>query len=185
MIAFYEKYLLLNTKDYFPDGMDFYINICLLCISVALCAVSFLLNYYKMSSSLVLKRLLRREAVGQDKAQTLTSLGLKRSLGVRTALYGRGKLHGVILCADKKSYTYEEYRALQKQKGFKDEKIDFNTAKFYLSPESIDKAKVIADRDSSGLLTPVLSCVLIIALFVCISLLMPEILRFISNVEIK
>ena len=180
MQNYIDNFLMLNTKDFFPDGIDFYINICLLLIVAAICVFSFVFYYLRYSAATVIKKLLRHEATTSEKARTISSLGLKLTFGIKSALRGKAGYKSIIVTDDRKEYTYEEYVALQKSKGFKDKDVDFATARFYIAPNMAPHAKSIADKDLTGIFTPILTCVLMVAVFVCISLIMPEILRFIT-----
>ena len=63
----------------------------------------------------------------------------------------------------------------------KEEKIDFNTARFFIAEERIGRAEKITAYPPPTYITTALGCVFILALFVCIALFMPEILSFISG----
>ena len=79
--------------------------------------------------------------------------------------------------------TYEEYMALSKEKRHTDEKIDFETARFFIPKENVGKATMIKDKENPSVQRTVLVCILIVALTVCLMLLMPGILTLISNAK--
>ena len=67
------------------------------------------------------------------------------------------------------------------EKGYKEEKIDFDTARFYISPDKKKEASTIVDKDTSSPIKPVLATLLAVALFACISIVLPDLLAYISN----
>ena len=77
--------------------------------------------------------------------------------------------------------SYEEYVKLTKTRGYKEEKIDFNTALFYLDEENLPRAKRIFESDNSSIIRPILMSVMLLALLICATLVVPEILTYIND----
>ena len=176
--------IMLNVKDYMEVSSDIYINIIMLIIAAALCIASFFINFHKTYTVGIIKQILRREATSEDSAKTLSELHIENLKGLKSALNRRGQLTAIVKMAGYVEPTYEEYVALSKEKKLKKEKIDFQTARFYIPETALDRAKRIKERENPTLLRTALICVLILALSVCLMLLMPEILRLIARVEI-
>lgn len=174
--------IMLNAKDYLEIDSDVYINLIMLFIALALCVASFFINYHKTYTVSIIKQLLRHDATNEEKAKTLASLHLEDKRGLKAALSRNGQLTAIIKRVGHVEPTYEEYMALLKEKKQTREKIDFKTALFYIPEENVAKAKLIKERENPTLMRTSLVCVLILALFVCLMLLMPEILRFISGI---
>ena len=61
---FYEKYFLINLKDYSNIGLDLEINKILFCILVGAVLAIAIIGYRKAGISRVVKALLRHEAKG-------------------------------------------------------------------------------------------------------------------------
>ena len=178
---FYEKYFLLNLKDYPGIGIDLEINKLLLFLVIGTIIALIFVGFRRAGVALVIKSILRREAKDEGSAKTLNELRAN-TFAVRTLLRsGEGRLSKIILRAGAPKYTYEEYVALTKKRGFKEEKIDFATAKFYIAEDKIDEAKRIYDRSESPLFHTVLACALLVALYVCLLFGMPGILDFLSS----
>lgn len=173
--------IMLNAKDFLEIGSDVYINLIMLIIAAALCVASFFINFHKTYTVNIIKQLLRREATSEETAKTLSELHLENQRGLKSALSRKGQLTSLIKRAGYVEPTYEEYMAQAKEKKLKREKIDFLTARFYIPQESQDKAKRIKERENPTIARTVLVCVLILSLCVCLMLLMPGILRLISN----
>lgn len=180
-MEFVKSYLLLNLKDYFDGGIDFPINLFLLSIALGICVASFILTFHKRYCALILKQLVRHNAYDPENAKTLGELHIKPSFFIRSAFNRRGQLTDMVKRVGAAEYTYEQYVKLQKKKDFKEEKIDFENARFFLSPERIDRIKRLNEEGIPSYLQTALGCILIFAIFVCISLFMPEILSFISG----
>ena len=69
---------------------------------------------------------------------------------------------------------------MTRTRGFKEEKIDLATAKFYIPTEHSDEAKRIYERSESSPINTVLFCVLLVIIFGCIGVIMPDILSVID-----
>lgn len=174
---FYEKYFLLNLKDYPSLGIDLEINKILLYILVGSILALAFLGYRKAGVSAAVKAILRRGATDEESAKTLDELKVN-TFAVRSILRtSGGRISKLILRVGARKYTYEEYVKLTKKRTFKEEKIDFATAKFYIPKEKSDEAKKIYERSDSPLFHTLLASVLLVALFVCLVFAMPEILE--------
>ena len=114
MKAFYEKYLTLNLKDY-GISLDLEINKVLIVIFLGLCAACFFVNYSQSNIALVLRKLLRSGAVGEDNAKTLAELGLSSAKPVKKLLSkSGGPMKSIISYVGEVKLTYEEYIAREK-----------------------------------------------------------------------
>lgn len=175
-------FFFLNLKDYPNIGIDFEINVFLLVLTLALCVSFFFVNHHRSMMQTIVKQLTRHEATDEDSAKTLTELGLGRAFVLKWALSRPGLLTRIIGRVGEKSYTYEEYVALSKKKGgLKEEKIDFNEARFYIRESGAERAKLILENYGTSLPRAILYCVLFLVLYVCIALSMPEILSLIDS----
>ena len=178
---FYEKYFLINLKDYPALGIDLEINKILLFLVIGAIFAAIFVGYRRAGVASVIRGLLRREAKSEESARTLDDLRAN-SLSVRLVLRASGgRLSKIISRVGAPKYTYEEYVALTKKRGFKEEKIDFKNAKFFIAEERTDEAKRIYERSESPLFHTVLFCVLLVAIYVCLLFAMPEILDFINS----
>lgn len=177
---FYEEYFSVNLKDYPNIGIDLEISKLLFyfCIGVMIAAI--VLNYKRACTVSLIKKLLRYNSTDEESAKTLAELNIK-DIEAKVAL-STGRIERMIGISDKKEYTFEEYSALIKKKGFKDEKIDFNNAKLYIKKESLEEAKKIAEQKSPTVLNTILFCLFLISIYVCIALVVPEILNLINMI---
>ena len=171
----------LDAQDYLSTASRIPINIIVLIIALTLCASSFFINYHKAYTVRIIRALLRKEATGEQTAKTLAELRLDDSAAVRRALSrSSGQLMKIVKRAGYVEPTYEEYKASLKEKK-KDEKIDFDAARFFIPAENLERAKHIKEKENPTLLRTLLVCLLILALSVCVMMLMPSILTLISN----
>lgn len=177
---FYD-FFFINLNEYQNINVDFQINVVLFFVSLAICAAAFIITLYRSSLQKVIKQLTRLEAKDEDGARTLAELGLEKSIFIKMALCREGRLTRIIGRVGETKYTYEEYLALSKQKGFRHENLDFTTARFYIREEKADDAKNIIENYGTSMWRTALYCVLVIAVYVCLMLFMPEILRLIDN----
>ena len=178
---FYD-FFLINLNEYPNINIDLEINVLLFFISLAICASAFAITIYRATLQRAIKQLTRLGATDEDSARTIKDLGLEKSFILKMALSRRGRLTRIIGRAGEKTYTYEEYVELSRTKGgIKEEKIDFETAEFYIRPESNDDAKNIIENYGTSMLRTSLYCVLVIAVYICVALVMPEVLTLINN----
>lgn len=197
---------LLNAKDYLGTVADVYINVILLAVAVALCLACLFINYHKTYTVIIIKQILRRGATDEKNALTLSAMRLDGVKGLKAALNRNGQLSRIVRRVGFTQPTYEEYMAMAKERREhrknkdipKEErkaarreerkaeraKIDFSAARFYIPEENLKKAELIKEKENPTIVRTILVCVLILALTVCFMLLMPAILRLISNVEI-
>ena len=177
-------FFFLNLKDYPNIGIDFEINVFLLCVFVAVAACFFIVNMYRQNIQDIVMQLTRHGAKDEESAKTLNELHLKDSAFIKMALSGEGQLAKVVGRVGETVYTYEEYVALSNSKtGVPKDKIDFKEARFYLrSGENAEtRAQHIIDNYGTSTLRAILYAVFFLALYVCLALVMPEILTYVDD----
>ena len=164
-----ENYFFLNLNEYF-DGVSFPINLFILSISVGLCIAIFFVSVHNIYTYNILRQLIRHEAWDAQSARTLGELHIKPSYMLRSALSRHGQLTNMV------KMVCEEMPEGDAKKA----KIDFSLAKFFIG-ENADRAKKISAGTRPTYLNAILfsSFILIVALIV--SILMPEILSFLSG----
>ncbi len=175
------EYFFINLKDYPNINIDFEINVFLLILTVALSVCFFISTYYRHGMQRIMKQLARFGAKDEETAKTLGELGLGKAAVIKYALSRENRLTRIVGRVGEPKYTYEEYIELEKKKGgIPREKIDFSTARFYIREEKIGEAKHIIETYGTSIVRTILYCVFFMALYVCIALLMPEILTGIN-----
>ena len=178
---FFVDFFWLNLNKYENIKIDFPINAFLFFLAIAICVASIVITLYRAGLQKLIKQLTRLLAQDEKNARTLAELGLEKSLIVKLALSREGRLTRLVGRVGETVLTYEEAVELSKQKKkSKPERIDFATARFYIRPGKTDEAKNIIENYGTSMVRTVLYCVLVIALYVCIALLMPEILTLIN-----
>ena len=70
---------------------------------------------------------------------------------------------------------------LPKKDRYKSEKIDFGSSRFYIAPEQLDRARTTLDKTSSSIFKPVLIAVILIAIWLLLALLLPDLLSYINS----
>ena len=181
-IEFYNKVFNINLSDYENIGLNFPINKVLFAITVVICAACIFVELQRKYTKDLVCQLIRHEASGEDSAKTLEELGLdssffvKRIIGSETSFVSR-----LVKRVGKVEYTYEEYIALQKEKKLEREVIDFTTARFYLDSKQENRKKHIIENYNTSIVRTVMLCVMMLAIYICIALLIPEILSAING----
>lgn len=179
--TYFEKYLTLNLRDYPNIAADLPINMVLLLAALALSVAFVALSIRRRAARGLLGQLIRHSAVGEKNAKSLSELSLADSRSVRRLLLGGGFISSLVANTGKK-YTYEEYIELEKKKKTPKALVDLDAAGFYIPEDRCADAKAAYDRYDTSALRILLYCILIFALFVCISLAMPSLLSFIDSV---
>ena len=176
-----ENFFLVNTNEYKNIGFDLYVNLILLAITLGMCVAIFCLWYKRAAMSLLIKQLLRHEAFDEASAKSLKELSLSDSGAVRRMLLKDGQIRKMVRRVGEKRYTYEEYVALQKEKKRIDEAFDVDKGLFYVEKEEINRARSFYERFSGSVVRAVGFSVFLLIIFVCISLIVPEILAVIDQ----
>ena len=176
----YEKYFLLNLKDYPNIGINLEINKLVLALTLGVIIASLMINYHRSYIHLTAKRMLRYGALDEKSAKTLSGLGINLS-SVRRALSRTGQLTKMVRRVGEPHYSYEEYIKKTKSRDKAEEKIDFDTALFYLDETQLDRARHISESGTPSLVRSILFAVLLLTIGVCVFLLMPEILTWINS----
>ena len=175
-----KEYLSLNLNDYSNINVNFEINKFILLCAVALCVVSFFINYKRSILADTVKQLLRHNATDEESAKTLGELGLAGSRGVRKAITSSAQLRRMITVVGEHRPTYEEYVAAQKEKKKLAEQ-DPLTLRIYIPKEAMDRAKYVYNTYTSSISRTLLACVMYVAFAACLILLMPELLALING----
>ena len=178
MINFYKKYFLLNLKDYPNINVDFPITLVLFIFFIGLMLVTIIINFRRSRIELMVRQLKRHNATDSESAKTLKELKLDNII-FKLLLSSEGQLTKLVKRVGEKNYSYEEYMALSRKE--RNEKIDFENAKFYLREEGMERTEKILESSSPTLINTILLCVFILAIFVCLSLAMPYLLNLIDS----
>ena len=179
-MKFLKDFFFLNLSDYENLKVAFPIGAFLIAVCIASCAAVFAMTYYKRTSNAICNQLMRHDAIGADKAKTLKDLRLLDSRAVKSALSKSGQITYIVKRVGESEQTYEEYVEKVKTRGYKPEKIDFNTAKFYIAEDRVDAAKRIVYSASHPWWKPALISVGLIAVLILLALFLPDILAKIN-----
>ena len=175
-----KEYLSLNLSDYENIDINFEINKFILICAVALCFVAFYVNYRRSLLVDTVKQLIRHSATDEESAKTLSELGLADSRGIKREIFEDSQLRRMIAIVGEVRPTYEEYMESMKKKE-KPAAPDPLAARIYIPAEAQDRAKHVYNTYNVSLSRTILACVMFIAVAVCVTLLMPELLNFINN----
>lgn len=178
---FIKDFLSLNLSQYENFGVNFPIGAFLSIFSLAMCVAFFIYNYQKRYTALILKQLLRHSATSAETAKTLKDLHLENNFYLKSALSGSGQLSHLVKSAENLKPTYEEYISNAKKRGFKEAKINFDNARFYISEEQMSRVKRIVETNNTEWWRPVLFSAILILLLVILSIFLPDILQAINS----
>jgi len=178
---FIKDFLSLNLSQYENFGVNFPIGAFLSIFSLAMCVAFFIYNYQKRYTALILKQLLRHSATSAETAKTLKDLHLENNFYLKSALSGSGQLSHLVKSSENLKPTYEEYISNAKKRGFKEAKINFDNARFYISEEKMSRVKRIVETNNTEWWRPVLFSAILILLLVILSIFLPDILQAINS----
>lgn len=179
-MRYLKEFFLLNLSEYKNMELVFPIGAVITILTVLMIGASIYYYYYKSYTATLIRALERHEAYDEGSAVTLKVLRLDSSRSIRRALVRGGKLTSIVRQAGKKPQSYEEYVESLKDKKLKKEKTDFSNARFYIDAEKRDIARSqIVTRPS--ILTPVVSCAVIIIIFVLLLIFLPSILSLLDE----
>jgi len=179
-IEFINYYFSINLSDYPAIGIDLQINKIIFLFLIGMIVAIIIVNIRRESESRLIKKLLRHHAFDDESAKTLGELSLNNYI-TKLSLSEEGRIAKIVKRVGAKEYTYEEYNEAIKSKDFKEEKIDFNTARFFIHNESIDEANRIAEIRNTSVINTILLCLFVTIVFVCIIIAMPELLSLINR----
>ncbi len=180
-----KEFFFLNLNQYESFGINFPIGILIIMMSVVLCCAAFIINYQKLFTLNLLKQLTRHNATDEKSAKTLSELHLENSLGLKYSLSSSNSLKSMVKRVGEKTPTYEEYVENSKKKGYKEEKIDFDTARFYINKESLGRVQRIMETSNPAWWRPALMSLFVIALAAIITVFLPELLEWINDYVIN
>lgn len=176
---FIDKYFFLNLKDFPNIAIDLEINKVIFSIALGLILASFIINLNRGAAKSLITKLTRHSAYSEDGAKTLEELKIN-PLIVKYLLSSNKRLSGIVRRVGEKTYTYEEYVSMTSKRGYKEEKVDFSSARFYIAEQKRDEASEILNMRDTSVISSILFALLILSVSVCIILLMPSILPFID-----
>ena len=185
MKEFYTRFFLINTNEYYNLGADLWINKLLFILMPIVVLIWVGYHLVRNNTFLIVKRLAKRDAMSEGNAKTLAELGLGDRKILKWMLSGDGRITRLVKRKGAPVYTYEEYVEAQKRRKKKStdgaldpgkEKIDFETAEFYLDGTQSERiTKICASYEVRPRHT-VIMCIGIVVTFVIVMLLMHEIL---------
>ena len=180
LIELFKESITINLKDYSSIDIDFPIGYFLLFIFAAFIIATIAINSRRAILHSVTAKLLRHDATNEENAKNLKSLGFKKST-VKAVLTSGGQFKTIFAIKGAPEYSYEEYTKMIKERGYKESKVDCDNSEIYIRPESLTAAKAITEATPPTVLTTALFCLLILACYICLNLLLPEILNFVNS----
>lgn len=199
---FYNDYISIKLSDYNGFDSDFEINKLLFFVFLGLSAACLVITYYNSTASLILKKLTRIGAFGEEQGKTLKEIGLGDSRAVKRLLRTKsGALKNIIARKDEKKLTYEEFSELEEEKKrlrglSKEEKkkklseinetlspsINFDEALFYIPEDMKDASERFISDKSTTFVKGLISCGILFIAYIVIVLVSPSLLSWISNI---
>ena len=199
---FYNNYISVKLNEFSGFESELQINKPLFFVFLGIMAAAMIITYNNSFATLVLKKLTRVGAFGEENGKSLSDIGLGDSKAVKTLLKRKsGAIKSIILQKDEKKLSFEEYNELESAKKklknlSREEKkqklseineklsltVNFETAEFYIPNDKKDASeRFIADK-STTMLNGIVCCALLLVFYIVIAFAMPSILSFISRI---
>ena len=182
MFEVLKKCFAINLNDYENISFSLEINKVVFGASIALIIGIILLNAYRGNIRYMIMQLQRHGATSEDNAKKLSELGLDKVKIIRYLLSGENMLTKIVARVGEAKYSYDEYISLDKKERAAKEKINFNTASFYLREDQTDRCAVILEKYNISAARTALACLFVAIVCVCIIACMPGILNIIDNI---
>jgi hypothetical protein len=180
MFDLLEKLFNLNLSEYENIGLNFPIGLFLILLLVSASVAVFFLHFHKKLEMDALTALVRHGAESEECAKTLDDMSIDTP-AIRKKLSRGSRLSYMIISQDREKLSYEEFLKLSRKEQLAYSDIDFENAKFYLNPESLDKAKRIVEKDNVSIISPIIIATLSIALIFVFGAFLPDILELIDG----
>lgn len=179
MLSDLKRFFSLNLNEYENIGIDFPIGIFCSLLCLAFCISLFVIYFRKRILSDVAVALVRHEAFDASLAKTLKQLKIDTP-AVRYEIRRNRRLAAMVSVAGKEDISYDDYLSLTKSEQKKYDKIDFDTALFYLNKEGIESAKIISEKDGTSIFSPIFISLFSIAVLFLLSQFLPDLLLLIK-----
>ena len=182
MIKAFKECFSTNLNEYDKIGIDLEINKVVVGLAVAMIIGIIFFNTYRQNMKIMVSQLIRHGAKSEENAKTLSSLGLGKSVLIKRMLSRDNLLTKIVARKGEKRYGYEEYVGFSKEEKKALERVDFDTAEFYIREDKATLADGVAARYGASILNTVMSCVFVALMCACIIACMPGILNVINKI---
>lgn len=184
MRRFFEQYVLMDLRDFPALEAEFPVGITVLAAALALAVACFVITWHRGHTVLLLRRLLRAEAVSAESARTLAELGLAGNRGVASLLRRGGRSQLPVTVVEQTQMTYEDYVAWQREhRGRRREPepgLELGTLHLYIAEPDRARAQRLYQEDGSSVGKACLYAVLILLLAVGLLLLLRPLLGWLA-----
>ena len=176
MLEILKKYFEINLDNYKNINFSLEINKVILGACFVMMIGIIYLGVYRKNTRLMVMQLTRHGAKNEESAKTLKELRLADSRGIKKLLSKHNILSMTVARVGEQKYDYETYVAMSKKERKAAEKIDFDTARFYIKEEETNRAGFIIERYDVTVTKTVLSCLLVAIICGILIVCMPAIL---------
>ncbi len=175
-----KSFFTLNLKDYTEAKLDFPIGAVLLLSLIAISLALFVITYRKRYTVAMVRALIRNKAFNPAGAKTLSQLKLSGNRGLERALSRSGQLTYIVKRFGEEKLDYEEYIKRSKEKGYKDEAIDFSSAKFYINADELDRARSLVDKTNTSWWLPSVCSAVLLVILILAFIFLPDLLALLK-----
>ena len=181
MIEILKKCFEINLEDYENIKFSLEINKVVLGTFIAIIVGILVLNTYRGSIRFMVMQLKRHNALDEDGAKTLKELGLDNSRILKRLLSSQNMLTKTVARVGATQYDYETYVKMDKAARREAERVDFESARFYINKSEADRAAFIIERYAVSIPRTLATCVFFAILCGCVIAWMPGILEILND----
>ncbi|MBQ7363118.1 MAG: hypothetical protein IJW48_01565 [Clostridia bacterium] len=174
--------ILLNLRDFENISVDFYINIFLFFLALAIVACAFVFEYSRGVMHVAVKQLLRHGALGEGEAKTLSKLGLADNKMVKLFLSRDTRLSKLLSRVGAPDVKYEDFVKMKRAEQKELFRVDFSKDRFYISDENSDQANRVFSSYAFSLPRFLLFALLVFLLWGAIAAFSYELISYIDSV---
>ncbi len=174
--------ILLNLRDFENIGINFYINIFLFFVALAIALYALFFEYYRGVMQLTVKQLLRHDAIDKDGARMLSELGLEKSRFVKLFLSSGSGRKKIVSRIGEPEVEYDKFVKMKKAEQKKLFHIDFPTERFYINKDRVDEARRVFSSYSFSVSRYLLFCLFIFLIWGAISAFSYEIISYLDSI---
>ena len=181
MIGILKRCFEINLEDYENINFGLEINKVVLGTFIAIIVGIVLLNTYRGSIRFMVMQLKRHNATDEESAKTLKELGLDSSRVLKKLLSSQNMLTKTVSRVGAVEYDYETYVKMDKAARREAERVDFDSARFYINADESNRAAFIIERYAVSIPKTLVTCLFFVILCGCIIACMPGILNVLND----
>ncbi len=177
--------ILLNLKDFENIGIDFYINIFLFFVSLAIIIYALAFEYSRGVMHTVVKQLIRHGAFDKDGGMTISELGISDGFFTKFMLSRDPRLARIVHRVGEPDISHDEYMKLKRSEREKLLRVDFSTERFYIPEDKKDAAERVFATYAFSLPRFLVFCLFVFLIWGAVAAVSYELFNYLNSIIIR